>query len=50
MKMLFELAEKANLREKIQGMVTGKKINITEDRAVLHTVITPRRVQQSFQA
>ena len=31
------LAEKAQLRDKIDAMLGGEKINVTEDRAVLHT-------------
>eukprot|EP00793_Prasinoderma_coloniale_P001259 PRCOL_00005031-RA len=37
MRLLFALAEKAQLRDKIDAMLGGEKINVTEDRAVLHT-------------
>ncbi len=37
--LLIKLAEKTGLREKISDMFSGKKINITEDRAVLHTAL-----------
>ena len=36
MKLLFNLAEAANLRGKIDAMFNGKHVNNTEDRAVLH--------------
>ena len=39
MKALVKLAEKANLKEEIEKMFTGKKINATEGRAVLHTAL-----------
>ncbi|MFA5689748.1 MAG: glucose-6-phosphate isomerase [Kiritimatiellales bacterium] len=43
MQKLFSLAEATGLREKIEAMFTGKKINKTENRAVLHTALrTPR--------
>ncbi len=37
--LLIKLAEKAGLRERIEAMFTGEKINITENRAVLHTAL-----------
>ena len=39
MELLFKLAEKAQLKEKIEAMFSGDKINVTEDRAVLHTAL-----------
>jgi len=39
MNLLFRLAETANLKDKIEAMFTGEKINVTEDRAVLHTAL-----------
>lgn len=39
MKLLFSLAEKCGLKNEIERMFTGEKINETEDRAVLHTVL-----------
>jgi glucose-6-phosphate isomerase len=42
MEMLFNLARKANLHEWIADMFSGEKINITEDRAVLHTALRNR--------
>ncbi len=37
--LLFRLAEKCGLKDEIERMFTGEKINETEDRAVLHTVL-----------
>ena len=39
MKALLKLAEKADLKAEIEKMFTGKKINATEGRAVLHTAL-----------
>ena len=39
MKALIKLAEASNLKEEIEKMFTGKKINQTEGRAVLHTAL-----------
>ena len=39
MKALFALARKSNLKEEIEKMFTGAKINATEGRAVLHTAL-----------
>lgn len=38
-KLLLDLAKEANLSSWIDDMFTGKKINHTEDRAVLHTAL-----------
>jgi len=43
MKFLYELAEKQNLKGKMDAMVNGEKINFTEDRAVLHTALRAER-------
>jgi glucose-6-phosphate isomerase len=37
--LLCALAEQAGLRERIDAMFAGKKINVTEDRAVLHVAL-----------
>ncbi|MCO8120518.1 glucose-6-phosphate isomerase [Stieleria sp. TO1_6] len=37
--LLIELAESAGLKDRIEAMMTGQKINTTEDRAVLHTAL-----------
>lgn len=39
MKALFKLAEASNLKVEIERMFTGEKINVTENRAVLHTAL-----------
>ncbi len=39
LKLLVELAEEAGLRERIEAMFSGEKINVTENRAVLHTAL-----------
>jgi glucose-6-phosphate isomerase len=36
--LLIELAEESGLRSRIEAMLRGDKINITENRAVLHVV------------
>ncbi|MFN7732019.1 MAG: glucose-6-phosphate isomerase [Pirellula sp.] len=40
---LLRLAEESGLRERIEAMVRGDKINITEDRAVLHVALRAPR-------
>lgn len=37
--LLVQLAEESGLRNRIEAMFTGEKINITENRAVLHTAL-----------
>jgi glucose-6-phosphate isomerase len=37
--LLVELAEESGLSARIEAMFSGEKINITEDRAVLHTAL-----------
>jgi glucose-6-phosphate isomerase len=39
LRLLLELAEQSGLRERIDAMFSGEKINITEKRAVLHTAL-----------
>ena len=39
MRTLLDLAEQSGLRERIDAMFAGEKINITEDRAVLHVAL-----------
>src|SRR5438046_1272526 len=36
LRLLIELAEESGLRARIDAMFRGDKINVTEDRAVLH--------------
>jgi glucose-6-phosphate isomerase len=38
-KLLLELAEQSGLRERIDAMFRGDKINLTENRAVLHVAL-----------
>ncbi len=40
--LLFELARQANLTDKIAAMFSGKRINVTEGRAVLHIALRNR--------
>src|SRR5579859_3133373 len=39
MRLLLELAESSGLRERIDAMFHGEKINVTEKRAVLHVAL-----------
>ncbi len=39
LKLLIQLAEESGLRDRIEAMFRGDKINITEDRAVLHVAL-----------
>ncbi|MCU1253532.1 MAG: Glucose-6-phosphate isomerase [Edaphobacter sp.] len=39
LKLLIQLAEESGLRERIDAMFRGEKINITENRAVLHVAL-----------
>ncbi len=36
---LVDLAEQVNLRERTEAMFTGERINVTENRSVLHTAL-----------
>ncbi len=40
--LLFDLARQAGLAQMIEAMFSGQKINITEDRAVLHVALRNR--------
>ena len=42
MRLLFDLARQANLEQKIAAMFSGRKINTTENRAVLHVALRNR--------
>ncbi len=42
MTLLLDLAHQANLRQHIEAMFTGQKINTTENRAVLHVALRNR--------
>ncbi|HEV7924868.1 MAG TPA: glucose-6-phosphate isomerase [Verrucomicrobiae bacterium] len=39
LKLLFQLAKESGLRERIDAMFHGEKINVTENRAVLHIAL-----------
>src|SRR5439155_4655605 len=43
--LLLRLAEEAGLRERIDAMFRGEKINVTENRAVLHVALRAPRDQ-----
>ena len=43
LRLLFQLAEEAGLRNRIEAMFRGEKINSTEDRAVLHVALRAPR-------
>src|SRR5438046_10137415 len=43
LRLLLQLAETAGLRERIDAMFRGEKINITENRAVLHVALRAPR-------
>jgi glucose-6-phosphate isomerase len=45
-KLLVELAEDCQLQERIDAMLRGDRINITENRAVLHVALRAPRGQQ----
>jgi len=42
-RLLMQLAEESGLREQIEAMFRGEKINVTEDRAVLHVALRAPR-------
>jgi len=46
--LLLELAESSDLRERIDAMFKGEKINITENRSVLHIALRAPRDQSIF--
>src|SRR5271165_6243241 len=39
LKLLFQLATESGLRDRIDAMFQGDKINVTENRAVLHVAL-----------
>jgi glucose-6-phosphate isomerase len=46
LELLLELADQSGLRQRIDAMFSGEKINITEDRAVLHVALRAPKGQQ----
>jgi glucose-6-phosphate isomerase len=47
-KLLVDLAEESGLRQRIDAMFRGEKINVTEDRAVLHVALRSSIEQEIF--
>jgi glucose-6-phosphate isomerase len=43
LRLLLDLAEQSGLRDRIDAMFRGEKINVTENRAVLHTALRAPR-------
>ena len=43
MRLLLELAKQSGLRERIDAMFNGEKINVTERRAVLHVALRTKK-------
>src|ERR1035438_4633787 len=43
LKLLFQLATESGLRERIDAMFRGDKVNVTEKRAVLHVALRARK-------
>jgi len=48
LRLLLQLAETAGLRERIDAMFRGDKINVTENRAVLHVALRAPKDQAIF--
>jgi glucose-6-phosphate isomerase len=48
MRLLLNLAEESGLRARIDAMFRGEKINVTEQRAVLHVALRAPRGEQIF--
>ncbi|MEW5974681.1 MAG: glucose-6-phosphate isomerase [Acidobacteriota bacterium] len=48
LQLLVTLAEECGLRERIQAMFRGEKINVTERRAALHVALRARRGQSIY--
>jgi glucose-6-phosphate isomerase len=48
LKLLIQLAEESGLRARIDAMFSGEKINITENRAVLHVALRAPKSESIF--
>jgi glucose-6-phosphate isomerase len=48
LKLLAQLAQESGLRERTEAMFTGERINITENRAVLHVALRAPKGEQIF--
>ena len=46
--LLFDLAQACGLHDRIQAMFSGEKINLTENRAVLHVALARRATRSSW--
>jgi glucose-6-phosphate isomerase len=49
LKLLLQLADESGLRQRIDAMFRGEKINVTENRAVLHVALRAVRPENSNQ-
>ena len=47
-RLLLELAEESGLRSRIDAMFSGEKINVTENRAVLHVALRAPKDEKIF--
>src|SRR5450631_1964377 len=48
LKLLLKLADESGLKPRIKAMFSGEKINITENRAVLHTALSAPKDAKIF--
>ncbi len=48
LKLLISLAEESGLKARTEAMFTGEKINITENRAVLHVALRAPKTEKIF--
>ena len=48
LKLLLQLAKESHLRERIDAMFRGEKINVTEKRAVLHIALRAPKTEKIF--
>jgi glucose-6-phosphate isomerase len=46
LQLLLQLAEQSGLKQRIEAMFTGQKINVTEQRAVLHVALRAPRSER----
>jgi len=48
LQLLLQLAEQSGLKQRIEAMFTGEKINVTEQRAVLHVALRAPKSEHIF--
>ena len=48
LELLRDLAKRQKLEDRIKAMMSGEKINFTEDRAVLHTALRADRSEEVY--